>query len=594
MNRSTVHARVLIDELIRSGVRDLCLAPGSRSTPLVLAAAAQAENGPLRVRVFVDERSAAFFALGLGKASGRPAAVLTTSGTAVANLLPAVIEAAWSETPLLVLTADRPSWLRDSDANQVIVQRGIFGGYPVLALELPEPEVSDRALRHLRGVASRCVAASFGLPAGPVHLNVPYDKPLEPGSTPSDLPAGFPAAAEPGLGGRPEGAPWVQVGPRRPRGDDDEIDRLATRLAGATRGVVVAGPHPEADRLGPALRALAVAWGAPLLADPLSGARHGGDGSEPVLGAYDLVLRDVALAGRLRPDFILRVGAAPTSAAVLSWMDRHGDVPQVVVDAGRRWKDHQARASALLQACPVDTLGRLTDRLPPRAAAGEWVTRWVDVDRAARQAALEVEPHEGHIAEALTRLVPAGTPLFVSSSMPIRDIDAYGGARELELPVFGNRGASGIDGIVSSALGVAAGLARVTVALVGDLAFLHDINGLLAAREGDARVVFVVVDNDGGGIFHMLPVREHEPAFTPYFATPHGASLAHGAALYRVPHRSVHFDDLPAALAEALDDGSTIVIEVSSDRESNHAGHVASAQRAAEAASAIILSSDAP
>ena len=579
-----MHASVLIDELLRCGVRDLCLAPGSRSTPLVLAAAAQAEKGLIRTRVFVDERSASFFALGLGKATGRAAAVLTTSGTAVANLLPAVIEAAWSETPLLVLTADRPARLRDADANQVIAQRGIFGDYPVLALELPEPEVSDRALRHLRSVVSRGVAATRGLPAGPVHFNVPYDKPLEPGSTPSDLPPGFPTSAEPGLGGRAEGSPWVVVGPRRPRASDDELERLARRMSAATRGVIVAGPHPEAARLGPAARALASAWGAPLLADPLSGARHGVAAGETALGAYDLVLRDDAVAEGLRPDFVLRVGAAPTSAALLAWLDRYGDVPQIVLDAGRRWKDHQARASAVLQVCPVDALPRLADRLTsPGPDARPWAALWVEADRAARRAALDVEPHEGHIAETLTRVLPSGTPLFVSSSMPIRDVDAFGGAREASLPIFGNRGASGIDGIMSSALGVAAGLGRVAVALVGDLAFLHDVNGLLAAREPDARVVFVVVDNDGGGIFHMLPIREHEPAFTPYFATPHGASLGQGAALYGVPFRAVTQDELPSALVEALDVGSTIVLSVASDRDANHAGHLASTRRAAEA-----------
>lgn len=583
MNRNTVHATVLVDELIRAGVRDLCLAPGSRSTPLVLAAAAQAEKGLLRTRVFIDERSASFFALGLGKATGRPAAVLTTSGTAVANLLPAVIEAAWSETPLLLLTADRPARLRDADANQVIVQPGIFGPYPVLALELPEPEVSDRALRHLRAVVCRGVAASRGLPAGPVHLNVPYDKPLEPGSVPADLPPGFPDAAEPGLSGRPAGEPWVGIGVRRPLADDDELDRLASRMAAATRGVVVAGPHPEAERLGPASRALAAAWGAPLLADPLAGARHGAAPGDAVLGAYDLLLRDERVGDALRPDFVLRVGSAPTSAALLSWLDRHGDVPQVVIDAGRRWKDHQSRASGLIQACPVDALSRLADRLTPPAARA-WSTLWIDADREARRAALEGEPHEGHIAETIVRLLPPGTPLFVSSSMPIRDVDAYGGARDEALPVFGNRGASGIDGILSSALGVAAGLDRVSVALVGDLAFLHDVNGLLAAREPDARVVFVVVDNDGGGIFHLLPVREYEPAFTPYFATPHGASLGHGAALYGVPHRAVTQAELPGALADALDDRSTVVLVVASDREANHAGHQSSARRAAEAA----------
>lgn len=589
MNRNTIHARTLVDELIRAGVTDVCIAPGSRSTPLVLAAAERRGDEGLRLRVFLDERSAAFFALGLGKARGRPAVVVTTSGTAVANLLPAVVEAAWSETPLILLTADRPARLRDGDANQVIDQRGIFGPYPVLALELPDPEVGDDALRHLRATVDRAVGAALGLPPGPVHLNVPYAKPLEPVSREADLPEGYPDSAEPGLGGRSGGAPWTVVGVRRPRLSDDEVRDLAQRLDRAERGVLVAGPHPDGDRLGPALRRLAAAWGVPLLADPLSGGRHGPTEGAAVLSGPDLVLRDAAVASALAPDLVVRVGAAPTSAAVLAWLDRHGAVPQVVVDAGRRWKDHQALADRMVAACPVDTSERLA-LFPFRAVDAGWFRTWVEADAAARAAALEGAPHEGHVAAAVVEALPEGTPLFVSSSMPVRDVDAYGGARSTRLALWGNRGASGIDGIVSTALGVGAGAGRTVVAFVGDLAFLHDVNGLLAAREPDVRFVLVVVNNDGGGIFHMLPVRDREPAFTPYFATPHGVDLAHGSALYGVAHRRVTPDELPGALAEALTGpGPSVVLEVPSDREDNRRGHEASAARAARAARAVVL-----
>ncbi len=591
MNRNTVHARTLVDELVRAGVTDLCIAPGSRSTPLVLAAAEREGGEVLRLRVFLDERSAAFFALGLGKATGRPAVVVTTSGTAVANLLPAVVEAAWSETPLLLLTADRPARLRGADANQVIDQRGIFGPYPVLALELPDPEVEDDALRHLRATVDRAVGAALGLPAGPVHLNVPYAKPLEPVARDGDLPEGYPDSAEPGLGGRPDGAPWTAVGVGRPRLSDDEVRALARRLEGAARGVLVAGPHPDGGHLGPALRRLAAAWGVPLLADPLSGGRHGPSEGAAVLTAPDLVLRDADVAAALAPDLVVRVGAAPTSAAVLAWLDRHGDTPQVVVDAGRRWKDHQARASRMVVACPVDTLERLA-RCGVRCADAGWARTWVEADAGARAAALEGPPHEGHLAAAVVEALLEGTPFFVSSSMPVRDVDAYGGARNQALSLWGNRGASGIDGIVSTALGVGAGTGRTVVGLVGDLAFLHDVNGLLAAREPDVRFVLVVVNNDGGGIFHMLPVREREPAFTPYFATPHGADLAHGSALYGVAHRRVGPHELSGAVAEAVaGTGPSVVLEVRSDREANRRGHEASAARAARAARSAVLPS---
>lgn len=587
MNRNTIHAQVLVDELVRVGVTDLCIAPGSRSTPLILAAAARGPqgDGALRIRVFIDERSAAFFALGLGKATGRPAAVVTTSGTAVANLLPAVVEAAWSETPLLLLTADRPARLREADANQVIDQRGIFGRYPVLALELPPPEVSDEALRHLRATAGRAVAAAMGLPAGPVHLNLPYAKPLEPVPVPTDLPEGYPEAAEPGLSGRSDGGPWITVGVRRPRASDDEIAALARELEGAERGVVVAGPHPEADRLGPVLRRFAAAWGAPLLADPLSGGRHGPPAGATVIAGYDLLLRDPETAAALRPDRIVRVGAAPTSAALVAWLDRHRDVPQTVIDAGRRWKDHQAIAHHAVPVCPVDALHRLAAEGLETGEEG-WRARWSRADRAVADQALAGPAHEGHLARAVVDALPANAPLFVSSSMPVRDVDAFGGARDETVSVLGNRGASGIDGIVSTALGVAAGSGRATAALVGDLAFLHDLNGLLATRERDARLVLVVVNNDGGGIFHMLPVREREPAFTPYFATPHGADFEKAAGVYGVDYRRVAPEGLGGAVSEALtsEREGTVVLEVLTDRDDNSTAHAAAVQRAVAAA----------
>ncbi len=533
------------------------------------------------MRVFLDERSAAFFALGLGKAGGGPAAVVTTSGTAVANLLPAAVEASQAEAPLLLVTADRPPRLRGADANQAIDQVGLFGAYVRFQADLERPVDEEASVRHLRAVAARAVAAASGLPAGPVHVNVPFDKPLEPA----------PGEPPPATGGRPDGAPWVSVGPRRPRASAEELAEVARSLVSATRGLIVAGPHPEARELGPELRRLAAATGFPLAADPLSGGRHGPEQGAAVLGAYDLVLRDPAVRMALRPDLVLRVGQAPTSTALLAWLEEHDDVPQMVVDADGRWKDHLARASRYLRADPVDAFRRLHDVGLARRASAPWRERWRRLDRAAAEvvqaAGRAAEPHEGGVLAAVTAQLPEGTPLFVSSSMPVRDLDAFGGARPVTLPVFGNRGASGIDGIVSTALGVAAGCGRPAVAVLGDLALFHDVNGLLATREPDARVVFVVINNDGGGIFHMLPVRDHEPEFTPYFATPHGLDPASAAALYGVAHRRVEgLAALTTAVAKGLDAGQSVLLEIRTDREANRRGHdevVAAVRRAVTA-----------
>lgn len=567
---ATLRARVIVDELVRAGLTELCIAPGSRSTPLVLAAL---EHSALRARVFIDERSAAFFASGWARATGRPAAVLTTSGTAVANLFPAVVEACQGEVPLLLLTADRPPRLRDADANQAIDQLRIFGSYVRYHADLVGSVDDAASVRHLRASVQRAFSAAAGWPAGPVHLNVPFDKPLEPaGDEPPPPPA------------RAGGAPWLRLRRAPPRAPDDALDELGARVAAAERPLLVGGPTTRASEVGPALRALAASGGIPLVADPLSGGRYGHDPRIAAPVHYDLFLREAAVRAALQPDLVVRVGAAPTSATVAGWLESLVDIHQVVVDAGPRFKDHLAVAADYGAWDASDALLRLSERVTPRAD-GSWPARWVAVDEASRAAlaALDVDPSdEGRLMADVVRALPDSTTLFVSSSMPVRDLDAFGGPHR-DLVVYGNRGASGIDGIVSSALGVAAGSASVVVAVVGDLALLHDVNGLLATREPDARVVFVVVNNDGGGIFHFLPVREHEPAFTPYFATPHGIEPGRAAALYGVPHRRLDDrSELAGAIAAALGSGRSAVLEIRTDREANRQAH----RRATEAVTA--------
>lgn len=564
-------ARTFVDELARAGVRDVCVAPGSRSTPLVLAFAV---DGRFRLRVHLDERSAAFFALGVGKATGVPAAVLTTSGTATANVFPAVMEASLFETPLLVLTADRPHRLRDADANQAADQLRLYGPYVRDFFEVAPPAADGPALRHLRAVAVRAVASAAGAPAGPVHLNFPFDKPLEPGGT--DDAALAPGRGSPGeawVRGRADGAPYARVTPRRPRAADAELDALAERLAAARRPLIVAGPSPEPRALGRAVVDLSAAADVPVLADPLSGARFLASAAARVCGAYDLVLREPRVRARLAPDVVLRVGRSPSSTVLLEFLEDCG-ADSVVLDPSHRWKDHLAVATDVIRADAVDALGRLVDRLsrPPAREPG-WSGLWAALDAEAARAVREAvsrDAFEGGIARGVVDAVPAGGVLFVSNSMPVRDLDAFGGVRADGVVALGNRGASGIDGIVSTALGVAAGAGKPIVALMGDVALVHDANGLLAAREPDVRVVFVVVNNDGGGIFHFLPIRAHEPHFTPLFATPHGVEPGRLAAVYGVRHERVAAADVAARVRSELEGGrGSVLLEVGSDRHEN-------------------------
>lgn len=584
-----------------AGVRRVCVSPGSRSTPLVLALASRPE---LHCVVCLDERSAAFFALGIGRVARVPAAVVTTSGTAVANLFPAVVEAAQSEVPLLLLTADRPPEVGGSDANQTIDQRGIFGGYVREAMDAGAPSADPEALRILAARTARAVARTRARPAGPVHLNLPFAKPLEPETWPSETEA-WPSPLAPAVGAGPDrdlprrpGTIGVLAGASHPSPDD--VREVAEALRSAVRPLLVCGGVPDPEGVGPSALALAEAAAIPVLADPLSGARFGAGAVGAVAGASDRFLTDRSIREALLPDFVLRVGATPTSASAQSLLAEAADVPQVVIDGGGLWKDPRGLASGYLRADERRSLEALREEVGRRSDAGTWTQAWSTAERAAQAVltdateAVAEEPGEGFegaIARAVTEALPSGGLLFASSSMPVRDVDAFAAPRDAPLTVLGNRGASGIDGIVSSVLGVGVGAAAhrrpvgvggaahrppptaaspadnspPVTGLIGDLALLHDANGL-ALAEAAPEAVLVVVNNDGGGIFDLLPIHRYEPAFTRFFATPHGRDLSVLAAFHGVAHDRV---DTLAELVARLREGRGGLVEVRTRRDTN-------------------------
>ena len=643
-NRNELWAGVLIDELARAGVRHLVLAPGARSGPVALAAAADER---LRIHVQIDERSAAFVALGVGKAGGGPAAVLTTSGTAVANLFPAVVEAAQSETPLLLLTADRPPRLRGGDANQTIDQTKIFGGYVRRFEELSPAEFGEGTLCHLRSAVCRALAAAIGDPGGPVHLNLAFDKPLEPdpdsdgrlaGTAPVPaVSAGSTSAGEgarpavrsgvAGTAGRPDGEPWTAVELRRSFPSAESLGAVRAALRLASRPILVGGMVARPEEVGGALRRAAHRLRIPLLADPLSGARYpvGTADEDVAMGGYGIALLSHEVRERLKPDLVLRVGAAPTSAALEDWLVSLEGVPHILVDGGGgRWKDHAGMATAFVAADPALFLDALVARDLDAPVAGDidgqgeevmsqvresvpeeaWLKTWRIVERAVRKGVDEACAHlarsdepgglEGAAVACVVGALGPDTSLFISSSMPVRDLESFVPHRSVPLSVLGNRGASGIDGIISTAAGVSLATGKHVVALVGDLALLHDSNGLSSLRDPDVRVTVVVIHNDGGGIFHLLPVRDHEPAFTPYFATPHGREFAHLAAFHGLPHLRVEWrvkgrfegeeNSLDRSLHHILALSTSAILEIRTDREENRIRRTEVLKRIAAAA----------
>ena len=551
-------ADLLVEELVRCGVGLFCLAPGSRSTPLVQAVAANPEARPL---IHFDERGTAFAALGYARATGRPAAWVTTSGTAVANGLPAVVEASVDGVPLVLLTADRPPELRDTGANQTIPQPALFGEFVRWRFDLPAPaDEIDPAF--VLTTADQAVHRAVGRPRGPVHLNCMFREPLAAEAMDDERLAAW----------RASGEPYTRYL------TPDAVDRaavadLAARLRGIERGLVVAGRlRTRAEGEAAALLAEALGW--PLLPDVGSQVRF--EDAPAACPFYDQTLGSDGFREGFAPEAVVHLGGRVTSKRLARFLADARPDPLVVVrdDPFRFDPDH-----------------RVTDRVVAdveafcRALAGEVErgaespTPWLKAWRSASAAVAGVldayfQESDAITEPAVARLAArAGAGLVLAASMPVRDADAFAALGESAPLVASNRGASGIDGTVATAAGFARGLGAPVTLLIGDLALLHDLNALALLRDGPP-VTVVAVNNDGGGIFHFLPIAEHAGVFEPYFGTPHGLGFGHAARMFGLAyHRPETLADLDAALEEARSSGRSALIEVRTERVANRALH---------------------
>ncbi|WP_459193975.1 2-succinyl-5-enolpyruvyl-6-hydroxy-3-cyclohexene-1-carboxylic-acid synthase [Halosimplex sp. J119] len=571
-NRATLWGRTLADELAASGVTAACISPGSRSTPLTVAFA---EHPDIEVYSVLDERSAGFFALGRGRRTGEATALVCTSGTAAANYHPAVIEASQSRVPLLVLTADRPAELSDSGANQTVDQTKLYGDAVRWYRELPEPAPEARRLRSLRVAADRAVAKTTGANPGPVHLNVPVAKPLEPVERADDVPDSLAETAPLGSDGRD--GPFVETSGGTLTPDDRTIEGLAAAVESAERGLVVAGPLNPGVCDPEAIDALLDATGWPLLADPLSGLRYGPLVDDHlVCGGYDSYLD---AEGWPDPDTVVRIGASPTSKVLRRFL-ADADARQFVVDPAGDWPEAEFTATDYVEADPTAVASALAERLDDSAVPGSnsSLTAWRDrFERAERDhwdvvtSGADERFFEGAILADVVAEAPDPATVFVSNSMPVRDCDRFGRPHAAGLTVLGNRGASGIDGITSSALGAGSATDDPLVLVTGDLAYYHDMNGLLSVARCGVDATIVLVNNDGGGIFHLLPIESFDPPFTDQFKTPHGLDFEPSADLYGLEFRRV--DDRESfveAYRDSLASDGTQVVEVTVDGEASH------------------------
>jgi 2-succinyl-5-enolpyruvyl-6-hydroxy-3-cyclohexene-1-carboxylate synthase len=586
--------RAFVDELVRSGMRAACTSPGSRSAPLALTLTREPR---LRCFSHVDERSSGFFALGLAKASGLPVAVTCTSGTAAAELLPAAIEAHEARVPMLLLTADRPPELRENGAGQAIDQLKLYGSAAKWFFEVGTHDATPERLRWMRTLACRAYATALEGRSGVVHLNFPLREPLV---TDEPLPDDTSTRAD--------RAPYVLRTPLTPGSPARHIGfglgRCGETIDAARRGVVVAGrderlPIGGQPSVGQLAAAFAATRGWPLLADPMSGARRG----PAAIAHYDALLRDDAFAASVAPDLVLRVGDLPVSKPLRGWLAGLTEAEQIALDPDGAWQDPSSVLSSSLALDPAMALRALTSSSVP--SDPEWLARWRSADELASEAIFGVVRESGlsepAVAAELGVLLPENATLFVSSSMPVRDIETFWPARS-ELPrVLCNRGANGIDGVVSSAFGAAAASAGPVVLLIGDVALAHDLGGLLASKRLALKLTIVLLNNDGGGIFDFLPVAESRLAraaeprpeaerdpigaaasalaaaagqdgdiYTRHIATPTGLDFADAARLYGLGHERVaDVATFREALERALAAERSAIVEVRTDRDAN-------------------------
>lgn len=570
MNRNTFYATTFVDELARAGLHHVCAAPGSRHTPLMLAFA---KDERIKVWPHLDERSASFFALGLARALDEPVALICTSGTAGANMYPAIIEAHQSRIPLLVITADRPPELRHSGANQTIDQIKMFGDFVLWFVDaaLPESNPPAVAIRNLRTLADRALAKANGLRKGVVHINMPFRKPLEPIEIEGDI---FEIPEDILL----EHAQTNIFDGRLEVDGLDILSGLGFVVKENENGVIICGGnmgHHHFYHLTQATQKI----GYPVLAESSSMVRHVEKQNGLTLGGYDAFL-----PFSLKPDVIIRFGDVPISNTLNQFVANSNAKYIIHISEDGEWADdthlitHQYqtklfRAFGFLTYPRINIetgehleLDRRNSALATQYAALEAAT-WDVIDREIANGAY----FDGGVVYDVVDLIPDGSTLFAGNSLPVRHLDQFGKPQNKRIYTYANRGASGIDGNISTALG--AGAARPDaplVAILGDITFYHDMNGLLAVHRCGVPVTIVLLNNDGGGIFHRLPINQFEPEFTEWFVTPHGLDYSHAAKMYGLEWVSVQGrDEFRQAFSESVNGRTSTIIEFRSDAKAD-------------------------
>lgn len=551
-----------IDELATYGLRDVVISPGSRSTPLAVLFA---EHETVNDWIVVDERSAAYFALGIAQAKKRPVALVCTSGTAAANYFPAVVEAFYARVPLIVLTADRPHELRDIGASQTINQIGMYHDFVKLFYEMAPPDSDEKMLAYVRNRALRTMKAAQTNNPGPVHVNFPFREPLMPDVMLDDL---WRSDAQ-------HQKPEVFSGKKRLA--ESDLTSLVQFMSKHPNGVIVCGPQAD-DGLGAAITALSERFNLPVLADPLSQLRAGHFVNENTIATYDSLFRSDQVRTHLKPDYIIRFGAMPISKHFSFYVTEHADVPQFIVENNESVREPMNHDSHYIVAdgatlCEDILLSAEHSTVKP---TNRWIEKWQQLEQIAKdilQSSESEELTEGTAVRHVIEQLSDQSHLFIANSMPVRDVDTFLMPTNKQIRFYANRGVSGIDGTLSSAFGVATNKEHVTL-IIGDLSFYHDMNSLLIAKRYNLRMTIVLINNNGGGIFSFLPQAKEEKYFEHLFGTPLDIDFKHAVNMYGGKYNLVKDeDDLVRVLQENREWNGFSVVEIQTDRTENVAWH---------------------
>lgn len=562
-NLNTFWANLIVEELIRSGVDYFCISPGSRSAPLT---AAVARNKKAKSIICYDERNSAFHALGYARASAKPAAIITTSGTACANLYPAIIEASNDNVPMIVLTADRPPELIDTSANQSINQPNMFGQYTRWQFDLPCPDENIPPEMVLSTIDQSVFRSRYSNP-GPVHINCRYRKPLEPTDTkPSeDYTRNIKAWTD-------STEPFTKYEYPEAVANSESLDSLAKDIQQTDRGLLIVGKLNSDDQRK-AVMAIVKILNWPVYTDITSGLRLT-DCQTNIIRYFDQELLSEDFNKKAKPLLVLHFGGRKTSKRVDEFLDQNRPDNYILINNTPQRQDPIHAVTAYLKGDITDTCESLMDRIRLHEETdytGFYTEKGIHADTIIASNIDNTEKtSEPFIARELSKIIPDNTSLVLSSSMPIRDVDLYSVSGRNGITVAANRGVSGIDGVISTASGFAAAKKQLTTLLIGDMAFIHDINSLAVLKTLDAQVIVVVINNRGGGIFHFLPISQVEDVFEDYFAAPHdhnfkGACETFGIDYYN-PQNKTSFTQ---AYKDAVDKSVSAVIEVNTDRKEN-------------------------